>query len=182
MRVEAILVKPKFRVNVTQLLNITGGVKKCLWGGANVNSRDSSGNTPLHHAVFNNELSTVKFLLENGAMAFPSNEKNLTPLHIAALQDLPLIAAVLLKSVSKFEQLLRIYETDDDGDTPLHMAGMNDSVKMIGLLLDLGADLTARNKINKTPIDAMKEGCTLLLMSRMASDKKSTPQKGTKLF
>ena len=50
-----------------------------------VNSRDSSNNTALHHAAANDQLEIVKKLLQNGALPNLANTANFTPLHLASL-------------------------------------------------------------------------------------------------
>ena len=44
-----------------------------------VNSRDSSNNTALHHAAANDQLEIVKKLLQNGALPNLANTANFTP-------------------------------------------------------------------------------------------------------
>ena len=55
-------------------------VNKWLRSGANINDTDQEGNSPLHHAVENNDAIMVEFLLEQGADPYLRNKKNHSPL------------------------------------------------------------------------------------------------------
>lgn len=55
--------------------------------GAEVNAQDIDGNTPLHAAVWLNDLKAARVLLEAGGNATIKNKKGETPLHIANILD-----------------------------------------------------------------------------------------------
>ena len=63
-------------------------IQALLDAGADVRARDSSGNTPLHHAASGLEPSTVALLLHAGAEPDAQNEVGQTPLDVARLQQL----------------------------------------------------------------------------------------------
>jgi ankyrin repeat protein len=88
-------------------------LKNLLKGGANVNVRDSQGNTPLHVA---DNLSTIKFLVENGADANAQNNAGLARLHLATVMGHFRIVSYLLSQ--KANPNIR----DKNGTTPLHLA------------------------------------------------------------
>ena len=55
-------------------------VVKCLVeNGAEIESKDWSGRTPLHQAAFNGDLDIVKYLVENGAKIETRDDQNETP-------------------------------------------------------------------------------------------------------
>ncbi|EAX87823.1 hypothetical protein TVAG_482480 [Trichomonas vaginalis G3] len=73
--------------------------KRVLNCGVNINGRGLNGDTPLHIAVMNNNVSLVRFLLENDADISIKNEMNQDPLQIAeenAYQD---IIDILVKEI-----------------------------------------------------------------------------------
>ena len=61
-----------------------GIAKSLLTAGANVNSKDEYGDTPLHNAVQKNKYEMVLLLLKNGADIHAENERGETPLELAS--------------------------------------------------------------------------------------------------
>ncbi|KAL3936401.1 MAG: hypothetical protein SGBAC_008278 [Bacillariaceae sp.] len=102
-------------------------------------SSDGHGNTPLHWAAFRNETHCVSLLLEYdadpNARAHPSGW---TPLHDAAYSN---SAESIVLLISKGA---RVDSRANSGATPLCFAAQEDAFKAAHLLLDRGADLTAR--------------------------------------
>ena len=62
--------------------------KILLRNGANVNSKDASENTPMHFAVSNNNLRSVRLLDEYGANATSLNIDEICPIDISITEDL----------------------------------------------------------------------------------------------
>ena len=63
-------------------------VKKHLAAGADVNAIDHEGNTPLHHAVYNDQTEIIRLLIDkgaevNGKRKAANHEKGVAPLHTA---------------------------------------------------------------------------------------------------
>lgn len=58
-------------------------MKNLLSKGANVNSRDQNGWTPLHRAAFKGGIETVKLLLSHGAQIDLVDDIGYSPLHLA---------------------------------------------------------------------------------------------------
>jgi ankyrin repeat protein len=52
-----------------------------------LNIEDKNGWTPLHHAVRNNALNVIEFLLENGVDDVRLNEQQEAPIHLAILHN-----------------------------------------------------------------------------------------------
>jgi hypothetical protein len=68
-----------------------------LGKGADIESRDESNCTPLHHAVFSGPAESVEFLLDAGADINASHPEWKVPLCIAILRGRPEIVKTLLK-------------------------------------------------------------------------------------
>lgn len=102
-------------------------------------SADGHGNTPLHWAAFKNETECVSLLLQYNAdpnaRAHPSGW---TPLHDAAYSNSGESIELLISKNAKVDARA------NSGATPLCFAAQEDAAKAAQLLLDLGADLTAR--------------------------------------
>lgn len=110
-------------------------------------------NTPLHLAVWNNNLDAVRFLVEQGADTGAPNEEGHTPLHWAAKKGQLETVVLLLKSNSWI-----LENTDNQGRTPLSFAARQGHVEVVKELLKHGAKIRA-DAYGQTPINyAMKNG------------------------
>uniref|UniRef100_A0ABD2W7F6 Uncharacterized protein n=1 Tax=Trichogramma kaykai TaxID=54128 RepID=A0ABD2W7F6_9HYME len=89
-----------------------------------VNVLDKFGRTPLHYALCNCKTGLAEALLRNGADPDLADADGLTPLHIICKRKLTLDVE------------------DKKGRTPLQVAVANLSPRLVGLLLDLGADMS----------------------------------------
>ncbi|KAF2714347.1 ankyrin, partial [Pleomassaria siparia CBS 279.74] len=58
---------PKYALHLASSAGLTSAVIRLLESGCDVNEKDGSDITPLHHAVINNELEIVQILLSKGA-------------------------------------------------------------------------------------------------------------------
>ena len=58
-------------------------IESLLYHGAELNSKNKYGNTPLHRAVLKRSFAIVECLVKNGADVNTKNENNSTPLHSA---------------------------------------------------------------------------------------------------
>lgn len=110
-----------------------------------LNRPDDRGKSPLFHAVTNNRVEIVAFLLEQGADPQFADATGLTPLHIAVWHGRAEPARLLV------ERGADIHARDVFGDTPLHTAAMHGRVDMIGWLLSVGADPALTNDEDLTP-------------------------------
>ncbi|MDQ7826900.1 MAG: ankyrin repeat domain-containing protein [Candidatus Eremiobacteraeota bacterium] len=113
--------------------------------GANVNSRNAEGKTPLIlSAECHNNL--VRLLLDSGADARIADSHGTTPLHMAACRGSRETAELLLKKGAE------INAVTSGGDTPLHCAVQAGRKKTALFLLSEGADINARDSQGETPL------------------------------
>jgi ankyrin repeat protein len=145
---------------------------------AEVNARDSCGDTPLMYAAeyptksaLNDTLkhiwraAAVKLLLENGADANAKNRRGETPLYLAASRSDEKLVKLLLENGAD------VKSKDCSGRTALHVAaGLYYGGETVKLLLESGADIEAKEECGETPLhiaaeSSYKEIVKLLLES-----------------
>jgi hypothetical protein len=110
-------------------------VKELLRKGANVNARDESGHTPLHHAAYRGHAEVAELLLERGADVNARDKDGHTPLHWAAAEGYADVARLLLERGA--DPSIR----DRDGRTPLDVArerGHEEVVRVIEGFVEQG--------------------------------------------
>jgi ankyrin repeat protein len=115
---------------------------------------DSKGNTPLHQAVYQGGITTVKNLLNAGASSINfKNNKSLTPL-LVAVSNLNVDISKLLLKYGADPNIAR----PSDGATPLHMAAENGISWLGEILLDNGAKIDALNNDGAPPLILAVQG------------------------
>ena len=141
-------------------------VKVLLERGADVAARDRSMNTPLHAAVAGGYRSdavggfanpeVIGMLLEAGAEVNAKNADGSTALHTAAWQQDDEAARLLVAGGGN------VNAVDGLGRTPLHRAaefretwhqGPDVSIEFVRMLVELGAEVSARDRDGKTACD-----------------------------
>ena len=128
-------------------------VRELLERGANPNTRDEHGRTPLHAAAYHGHAEVARLLLEHGADVNARNDIGYTPLHAAAYYGHVDVVRPLLDKGADVNARAK------DGLTPLHLAAFHGHAKVAGLLLDRGADVNAGDVIGGTPLhDAAARG------------------------
>lgn len=105
--------------------------------GAQVNSHDGDGYTPLIGAIRSGFVTVATYLVEHRADANLTDRSGWTPLMWATWSDDPVLVKMLLAHGA------RIDSTDNDGLTPLAIAAQNGKAKAARVLLDAGADVNA---------------------------------------
>jgi quinoprotein dehydrogenase-associated probable ABC transporter substrate-binding protein len=131
-----------------------------LTHGAQGNSYDGEGSTPLISAVRSGSVEVATYLIEHKADANLTDRSGWTPLMWAAWGDNPALVKMLIAHGA------RVDATDHDGLTPLAIAAQNAKIMSTRVLLDAGADVNA-------PVT--KGGYTpLMLASRSGSNELAT--------
>ncbi|CAD7084027.1 unnamed protein product [Hermetia illucens] len=115
-------------------------VKLLLEHGAQVDARNADNQTPLHLACLAQCTETVELLLINKANVNASYKDGRTALHAAIVKQSKCLecARMLVKAG------IDVNKADDYGYSPLHMAALNEFGSCVILLIDHGADITAR--------------------------------------
>ena len=129
--------------------------------GAQVNMKNDQDQTPLHLLLSSNmyrSLDYTHLLLKHGADANAQDMNNTTPLHLASQSGLVGVARILLDRGANPNAM------NVQGQTPLHLflttfqAPDVDSRGLVELLLKFGADVTAQDTNNTTPLQLALRG------------------------
>jgi hypothetical protein len=115
-------------------------------------TRDSDGNTPLHHVSGRiGNLDAVNRLIASKANVNVRNRLGQIPLHLAASCPRPAIVERLLEAKSD------INARDRNGKTPLHYATIFHQDAVAALLRKRGARTTIKDRFGRTAADIEKE-------------------------
>ena len=134
--------------------------KALVQSGADVNARDRSGNTPMHEA---GDATLIELYAGAGADPDAANSQGATPLHRACRFKFTEVAEKLIvagfeadpedlrKNEANLARLLLAHganprASNEDGETPLHMAAKASNELTIRILLDAGADASALDR------------------------------------
>ncbi|KAK0705582.1 ankyrin repeat-containing domain protein, partial [Lasiosphaeris hirsuta] len=112
-----------------------------------VNTQNSEGQTPLHLAVQNKQLSTTRLLVQKGPNIEAADNEGNRPLYVAAEAGFHDGAKLLLESQALVES-----NNSNTGLTALHKAVHGDHLEIAKLLLQHGADVNAKDPEGRTPL------------------------------
>lgn len=124
--------------------------------GHSVAAKDNRGETPLFWAADEGRVNTARFLVEHGADINATNRSGSTPLlTVARAKVSPELIKFLIKAGAD------VKASDSQGENTLHKLAWfgypQENVEAALMLLDAGADITAKNKDGKTPLDVLNE-------------------------
>ncbi|HQO45945.1 MAG TPA: ankyrin repeat domain-containing protein [Rectinema sp.] len=118
---------------------------EALKHGANLNARNSKGDTPLMLALKKGDLNTAVVLIQAGSSLFISNADNTLPLYVIFGMD----SGARMKLFSA----AGTNSADFIGESLLHYAVRANNADIVSELLSLGADRNAQNRKGETPKD-----------------------------
>lgn len=120
-------------------------VELLLANKADVNAKETDGETPLHAASRGNK-DVVELLLAHNADINAKDSGGNTPLHMTAKEDHKEVAELLLGHGAD------VNAKDNDGETPLHLAAMYGHEEVAEVLLANHADINANDNRRWTPL------------------------------
>ena len=133
-------------------------VKMLIEAGADERASDGMGATPLLAASLAGDAETVKFLLDRGADPNQADKAGTTPLQNAAGNlDREMIRALLAKganvnAANTFGGRVRHGDIELKGLTPLMLAAPHGSPAVLGMLIEAGAEVDARDSRGMTAL------------------------------
>jgi ankyrin repeat protein len=114
-------------------------VKYLVKKGAEIDAQDNLGQTPLYFAAERGSLDLTRVLVENGADVNKKSQKSWSPLYAATSSNSLDVVKFLIEHKATVN-----YKTGDGAHSPLLVAAFNNNAEMVRLLLDSGADASAR--------------------------------------
>jgi serine/threonine-protein phosphatase 6 regulatory ankyrin repeat subunit B len=120
-------------------------VKSLLERGEDINTRNTSFETPLHLAAEKAKADVVRLLVERGAEVDSRNERGWTPLHFASLEGHVEVSRVLV------DHDANVNARSQGSWTPMHLSAARGHLGNVKLLLECGADVHARSDESETP-------------------------------
>ncbi|MEJ2705589.1 MAG: ankyrin repeat domain-containing protein, partial [Sedimentisphaerales bacterium] len=121
--------------------------------GADVNSRDETGMTPLLRAVSGRYANMAKFLIKNGADVNTADKRGFVPLVYALWNTDPNVVKMLLDNGAD----VNVKDTAM-GYTALHWAVLMENKESTQLILTAGADVNVKSNAGETPLDVAAYG------------------------
>jgi ankyrin repeat protein len=121
-------------------------LRKLLNAGAEVNARDTFGNSPCHYAAEDGNCDILRELISRGADVNMRDITWKTPLMKATRNGKARVTEMLLKAGCD------VNIRDKYRDTALHFATRNGSLTILTMLLNAAADVNVQNHWGLTPL------------------------------
>ncbi|MHC4631174.1 MAG: ankyrin repeat domain-containing protein [Planctomycetota bacterium] len=124
-------------------------VRSFIEKGADVNTTDSYGATPLHYAAVRGSKDVVEFLITRCADVNVKKKSGDTPLHWAAISGRKDVVELLIDNAAN------INERGRWDYTPIYYAAWSGVTEAVELLVEKGADVNAKDRWGWTPLHYM---------------------------
>lgn len=136
--------------------------------GADVNTPDAMGDTPMHEAAYYGNTEAIDCLFKLKAGLEKRNNEGQTPLHRASMYDRnnPTCACLMQLGAN-------IHARDNDGKMAVHYAAENKNSIFLGYLYHRGANLKAPDKAGLLPRECTTDVDTQACIDHLLSIKKS---------
>ena len=121
-------------------------VRLLLEKGAELDSKDGSGRTPLWWAAVRGHEAVMRLLLEKGAELDSKDMLGLTSLSLAAGSGHEAVVRLLLEKGAELDS------EDWSGQTPLSRAAGSGHEAVVRLLLEKGTELDLKDETDRTPL------------------------------
>ena len=126
-------------------------LRRLLAEGVSVDTRSSSGFTPLHRVCFaptttDDREACFKLLRDAGANLEATAAGGYAPLHYAAENKKPFLVSMLIEAGAN------VNATNSYGATPLHIAVKYGSEAMVAMLVKAGAEVNVKDDWGKRPL------------------------------
>jgi len=144
-----------------------------------VNQMNYMENTPLHIAASEGNVEVARELLKEDYKADVDmkNWDEQTPCHMAAASGHSDVLKLLMEKDRN-----AIYDKDEEDNTPLHLAAINQMHNTVEVLLRAGAPAQKRNRVDWTPLDcAAAAGCRQCCELLIDNDSEIDPVDRSKL-
>lgn len=115
-------------------------VAALIEAGAPVNARNADEQTPLHVACLSQSYETVELLIKHGADVNATYRDGRTALHASIVKE----ASTWDCTRTLLDHKVDVNKADNFGYTPLHIAALNEFSTCAFMLIEYGADITAR--------------------------------------
>ena len=127
-------------------------VKQAIADGADANTKDDDGRTPLHYAANEGHMKIAGLLISKGADLNAKDKIRGTPLHYAAAYEHKEIVELIIAADADLKA------KDEEGATPLHNAAFIGNKEIAQLLIAKGADVSAKTANGITTLHSAAGG------------------------